>query len=158
MLGCNGGVLDDYYYKARIFITNRLQNYFAMINRNHNPDKTCWAVSWLGLISWSSCMSPCPPCHCCQGLLKENGTLFSSAPSHQPSNAKWRAGGGGGGGAAACRTANCQVIGAPSLRHHRQFYPIRIFLKITLIPILLSINLWFRYMKWKWAILRSFWG
>ena len=44
MLGCNGGVLDDYYYKARIFITNRLQNYFAMINRNHNPDKTCWAV------------------------------------------------------------------------------------------------------------------
>ena len=39
MLGCNGGVLDDYYYKARIFITNRLQNYFAMINRNHNPDK-----------------------------------------------------------------------------------------------------------------------
>ena len=40
MLGCNGGVLDDYYYKARIFITNRLQNYFAMINRNHNRDRT----------------------------------------------------------------------------------------------------------------------
>lgn len=59
MLRCNGGVRDDYYYKARIFITNRLQNYFAMINRNHNPDKTCWIVSWLGLISWSTCMSPC---------------------------------------------------------------------------------------------------
>ena len=39
MLACSG----DYTIiinKARIFITNRLQNYFAMINRNHNPDKS----------------------------------------------------------------------------------------------------------------------
>ena len=46
MLGCNGGVLDDYYYKARIFITNRLQNYFAMINRNLNLDKKFAIVSY----------------------------------------------------------------------------------------------------------------
>ena len=74
------------------------------------------------------------PCHRCQGLIKENGTLFSSAPSRQPSNAKWRAAAAG----AACGTVywSSQSTPPPAILPYPHY-----LLKFTLITLPIFINI-----------------